>query len=153
MSARVVRGGGRGVLVTELGHLATIRRYYDGRNRGDVELMMSTLDPDVVHYFVIDPPVRAAKALALKWVPFNQEGRVARWSVDHGVEQGDEAVVEWTLLYTQPDRIPSTVVTRGAEWYVFRRGRIFEIRSYELTGERRGELNQYPYVTRGYPNP
>ena len=139
--------------MTEYGHLATIRKYFEGRNRADVEMMMSTFDADITHYFLNDPPVRVAKEIATKWAAFNQEGRTARWTVDHAIEEGDEAVIEWTLVYTRPDRSPPTTVFRGAEWYVFRRGRIFEIRAYELTGERRNELNEYPYITRGYPTP
>ena len=33
-------------------NLATIRKYYDGCNRADIEQMMSTFDPNIVHYFV-----------------------------------------------------------------------------------------------------
>ena len=138
--------------MSENAHLATIRRYYDGCNRGDIELMMSTFTPDVVHYFVEEPPIRGARELANKWAEFQEEGRTARWTVDHGIAQGDEAVIEWTLVYTRPSRTPPSIIVRGAEWYFFRNGRISEIRAYELVdGDHKCELDGFPYADRGYP--
>ena len=133
-------------------HLATIRRYYDGCNTADVELMKSTFTPDVVDYFVEDPPIHGADAVAAYWLPFQDEGRRAVWSVDHGIAEGDEAVIEWTLLYTRPGKDPSTLLFRGAEWYFFREGLIREIRAYEAVGgDHAAELDSYPYAERGYP--
>lgn len=134
-------------------HLATIRKYYDGCNRADVDLMMSTFTPDVVHYFIDEPPVRGARALADKWVGFSKDESVPRWTVDHGIVQGDEAVIEWTLIWTRPHRQTVTVMTRGAEWYFFKEGKICEIRAYEALGpgDRPNELDGFPYAQKGYP--
>lgn len=138
--------------MSESQNLETIRKYYDGCNRGDIDQMMSTFTPDVTHYFVEEPPVHGARELASKWVWFNQEGRVARWTVDHGIAQADEAVIEWTLVFTRPARSPPTIIERGAEWYLFKEGRIAEIRAYELVpGDHKRELDGYPYGPRGYP--
>lgn len=138
--------------MSESQHLDTIRKYYDGCNRGDIDQMMSTFTPDVVHYFVEEPPVRGARELANKWAGFQQEGRVATWTVDHGIAQGDEAVIEWTLVYTRPARSPPTILLRGAEWYFFKDGKIAEIRAYELVpGDHKWELDGFPYAQKGYP--
>jgi ketosteroid isomerase-like protein len=138
--------------MSESTHLETIRRYYDGCNRGDIDQMMSTFTSDVVHYFVEDSPVRGARELADLWAWFNQEGRVARWTVDHEIEQGDEAVIEWTLVWTRPTRSPPTIIQRGAEWYFFRDRKIAEIRAYDLApGDHQWELNGFPYAAKGYP--
>ena len=40
---------------------------------------------------------------------------------------------------------------RGAEWYVFREGKIAELRAYDPIGGGNHELDGYPYVERGYP--
>jgi hypothetical protein len=84
---------------------------------------------------------------------YQSEGRISRWTVDHGIAQGDEAVIEWTLVYTRPISTPHTLIFRGAEWYFFGKdGRISEIRAYELVaGDHPCELDGFPYAERGYP--
>jgi SnoaL-like domain len=134
--------------------LATIKRYYEGCSTANRELMLSTLAPDVVHYFVEDPPIHGADALASKWLEFFGDGRHAEWTVDAAVVEGDQAVIEWTMVYTRPAKSPPIFLIRGAEWYVFRDGLIAEIRAYELVaGEHPHELAGYPYAGRGYPVP
>jgi hypothetical protein len=63
--------------------------------------MRSTLIDDAVHYFVEEPPVIGARAIAEKWLEFFVDGRSAVWTVDHGVASHDEAVIEWTMCYTR----------------------------------------------------
>ncbi len=138
--------------MTESSNLDTIRRYYDGCNRPDIEQMMSCFTPDVVHYFRDSPPVRGARELANLWAGFHKEGVKVRWTVDHGIEQGDEAVIEWSMVHTKAGRTPPTIIIRGAEWYFFRDGKIAEIRAYELVkGDYQEELNGFPYSEKGYP--
>jgi hypothetical protein len=133
-------------------HLGTIRRYYEGCTTASRELMLSTFAPDIVHYFPDSPPIRGAETLANFWLSFFEDGRLAVWSVDHGIVEGDEAVIEWTMLYTRPAKTPPVFIERGAEWYVFRDGLISEIRAYELlAGDHPQELIAYPYAERGYP--
>ncbi len=132
-------------------NLKTVRRYYEGCSTANVELMRSTLEDDAVHYFVEEPPIVGARAIAEKWLEFFVEGRSATWTVDHGIAAGDEAVIEWTMRYTRRPG-EAAQVYRGAEWYVFREGRIAEIRAYELVGgDHPAELAGYPYQERGYP--
>ena len=67
-------------------HLATITRYYEGCSAGDVELMLTTLDADVVHWFLApnpgSAPVRGGEHLARYWRKV--QGMIdARWVVGH----------------------------------------------------------------------
>jgi ketosteroid isomerase-like protein len=147
--------------MTEHPHLATIRKYYEGCNRGDIGLMVSTFTPDVVHYFTDlnrppgkRGPVKGALALAQYWANFQKEGRTTQWTVDHGIVEGDEAVIEWSMRSTGPDEGTRRLL-RGTEWYVFKAGKIAEIRAYyHYTGrEPREELSGFPYAERGYAVP
>jgi hypothetical protein len=72
-----------------------------------------------------------------------------RWTVDHIVASGDEAVIEWTLFWL-PGGQAERVATRGAEWFVLRDGRIAEIRSYYHQQPQTTELDDFPYAQRGY---
>jgi ketosteroid isomerase-like protein len=139
--------------MTEQSHLATIRTYYDGCNRPDLELMESTFTPDVVHYFTNLPPVQGAGTLAHFWADFNAAWQT-HFTVDHGIVEKDEAVVEWTMRCVPPGQSEPELI-RGAEWYQFREGKIAEIRAYYVGHESLGygkyELDGFPYAERGYP--
>lgn len=134
-------------------HIATIRTYYDGCNEGNVEKMMSTLATDVVHYFTGYRAVKGSTELATHWATFQSEGRVTRWTVDHAISEGDEAVIEWTMNMTTTTAAKSASnVVRGTEWYVFKSGKISEIRAYYCwnRGVARSELESFPYSGRAY---
>src|SRR6478736_4463666 len=112
-------------------HLQSIARYYDGCSTGDIPLMLETLHPDVVHFFLApnvgSAPVAGAEHLGRYWRKVH--GLIAPvWSVDHAISEGEETVIEWSMWWT-PQGASERVVTRGAEWFVFREGRIAEIRS------------------------
>jgi hypothetical protein len=77
------------------------------------------------------------------------------WTVDHALVQADEAVIEWTMQWTPPGQKKPQLI-RGAEWYIFRDGRIAEIRAYYLNPRlpymhTSFELEDFPYPKRGYP--
>jgi ketosteroid isomerase-like protein len=130
---------------------ATIGRYYQGCNTGDVELMVSTMTSDVVHYF-LEPGTEAvagAEHLARYWRKVRRmfDGR---WAIDYIFAKGTDAVIEWTLSWTNPET-GARLATRGAEFYVMRDGLIAEIRAYynQLRDADSG-LVGFDYVTRGY---
>ena len=135
--------------------LEVVRRYYEGCNRADEALMMSTFDPQVVHYFTHHVPVRGAAALARYWSGM-QPKIAGHWSLDHGITCGREAVIEWTLRWTPPGE-KRALLMRGAEWYLFRGGLIAEIRAYyanprsPLPSHDDFELLEFPYAERQYP--
>lgn len=116
---------------------------------------MSTLDPEVVHWFLSpnqgSEPVAGAEHLARYWRKVT--GMIApRWVVESICESGEQAVIEWTMWWRSGD-VGERTATRGAEWFVFRHDRIIEIRSYyQLRGET-SELNGFPYAERGYSVP
>ncbi len=129
----------------------TITRYYDGCSTGDVELMLGTLDADVVHWFLAPNPgstaVRGGEHLARYWRKV-QAMIDARWVVDHCLAGDGEAVIEWTMYWTADG---ARVATRGAEWFTFSPdGLITEIRSYYQQRPATTELDGFPYAGRGY---
>jgi ketosteroid isomerase-like protein len=139
-----------------MGALETITRYYDGCSTGDVDLLLGTLDPEVVHRFLApnlgSAPVRGAEHLARYWRKV--AGMIdARWVVDHALVGAGEAVIEWTMFW-RPDGVTGRVATRGAEWFTFAAdGRIREIRSYYQQRPETTELDGFPYLDRGYSVP
>jgi len=145
-----------GAAATENEALAVVKRYFGGCETGDVETIASTLDPDVIHYFLPAdrPPIRGAEHLARFWGKMKRANQ-AHWGVDHAICVGDEVVVEWTLYWTHPGR-GLRLVNRGTDWYIVQHGKIQEIRAYlhfpaaQPLIESDSELNGFPYKDRGY---
>jgi ketosteroid isomerase-like protein len=134
---------------------ALIGRYYEGCSAGDVDLMLTTLHPDVVHWFLApnagSTAVTGAEHLARYW---RKVGRMnsARWVVDSICATPDQAVIEWTMWWL-PEGASERVATRGAEWFTCREGLIHEIRSYYQLRPQTTELDGFPYAARGYSSP
>ena len=135
-------------------YVETIRAYYRGCNTADVALMKSTFTDDVVHYFVDHAPVAGAESLARFWEKVGPRTK-AHWTVDHAIVEDDEAVIEWSMRWT-PLGADREELLRGTEWYLFRDGRIAEIRSYHVNHHLQDpanfELRGFPYASRGYSN-
>jgi len=133
-------------------NIEVVRRYYDGCNSGDLDVLLSTLTPDVVHYFLPPrfPPIRSAEHLARYWRKFKTLLNPI-WSVDHVMAQGDEVVIEWTCIWTPKDT-DKRLLFRGTEWYIMRGSRIAEVRAYFMYDDTRNtEITGFPYLERGYP--
>jgi len=132
-------------------NLEVVRKYFDGCNSGDVEVLMSTLTEDVRHYFLSPsfPPIFNSTHLANYWRKYKQVLDPI-WAIDRLIASGDEVVNEWSCLWTPPDST-RRVMTRGTEWYVMRDGRIAEVRAYfSSDAESNSELASFPYEERGY---
>jgi ketosteroid isomerase-like protein len=132
-------------------NVEVVLRYFDGCTSGDIDVLMSTLAPDVVHYFlpVIHKPIRGAEHLSRYWRKFQQVYSPI-WRIDHTIARGDEVVSEWSCLYTLAAK-QERMMFRGSEWYVMREGRITEVRAYYQYDETRDcELTGFPYGERGY---
>jgi ketosteroid isomerase-like protein len=131
---------------------ALIRRYYDGCSAGDVDLMRSTLHPDVVHWFLApntgSTAVAGAEHLARYWRKVTGMLQ-ARWIVEHICATDEQAVIEWTMWWL-PKGATERVATRGAEWFTGEDGLIREIRSYYQMRTQTTELDGFPYAERGY---
>lgn len=107
--------------------LDVITRYYEGCSTGDVDLMLSTVDAEVVHWFLAPNPgsaaVRGGEHPARYWRKVHHMID-ARWSVDHCLAGEGEAVIEWTMLWRSGGERTETT-----------------------------ELDGFPYAARGYPVP
>jgi ketosteroid isomerase-like protein len=134
---------------TEAENISVVRRYWDGCNSGDLDELLSTLTPDVVHYFLDKkfPPIRGAEHLARYWRKFKLDLDPI-WTLDHVIAHDDEVVTEWSCLCTLPQ---GRVLTHGTEWYIMRDRRIAEVRAYFVVDETtRTGLLGFPYTERGY---
>jgi len=134
---------------------ALISRYYDGCSAGDVDLMLETLHPDVVHWFLApnngSTAVAGAEHLARYWRKVTGMLQ-ARWVVDSICATPEQAVIEWTMWWLPQGGI-ERVPTRGAEWFTGQDGLIREIRSYYQLRPETTELDGFPYAERGYSVP
>jgi len=137
---------------SESDNIAVVLKYFhDGCNSGDLDVLLSTLDPDVVHYFLPArfPPIRGAEHLAKYWRKFKNFLDPV-WRIDHVIGRDDEVVSEWSCLWT-PQGTSRRVMMRGTEWYVMRRGRIAEVRAYYLYDDAADtQLTGFPYTERDY---
>lgn len=133
-----------------MGHLLElVWRYYDACNIADTARLEAAFTSDAVHYFTRLPAVRGAARIAELWAA-TQQRLDARWTVEHGLEAGDEAVIEWTMTWTDPaDAVRR--IDRGTEWYAFEGDRIAEIRAYHHSdaANRSGDLLGFDHAGRG----
>ncbi len=135
----------------EARNISVVRKYFDGCNSGDMDELLSTLDPEVIHYFLPQQfkPIRGAEHLAKYWRKF----RVIlnpTWKIDHIIAQGNEVVSEWSCLWT-PEGTNLRLMMRGSEWYIMREDRIAEVRAYFGYSDKSDtELTAFPYGSRGY---
>jgi len=135
----------------ETANISVVLKYFDGCNSGDLDVLLSTLDPDVVHYFLPArfPPIHGAEHLAKYWRKFRNVLNPV-WRIDHIMGRDDEVVSEWSCLRT-PQGTSRRVVMRGTEWYVMREERIAEVRAYFLYDDSADtQLAGFPYSARDY---
>ncbi|MGZ5321272.1 MAG: nuclear transport factor 2 family protein [Solirubrobacterales bacterium] len=127
-----------------------MRSYYAALNSGDVELIASHFSDDAVHYYTRLGPHEGANAIAgnARWAIDNLDGQ---WWYEHGLAHGDEAVIEWTMTWRDPES-GERRLNRGTEWFRLRDGRIAEVRAYHH-GDRAnpsGDLLGFDFGSRGY---
>jgi len=132
-------------------NVSVVLKYFEGCNSGDLNALLSTLDPEVVHYFLPArfPPIRGAEHLARYWRKFKSLLNPV-WRIDRIICQDDEVVSEWSCLWT-PQGTSRRLMMRGTEWYVMREGRIAEVRAYFLYEDAAAtQLAGFPYSERDY---
>ena len=130
---------------------SVVLEYFDGCNTGDLDDLLSTLDPDVVHFFLPEQfkPIRGAQHLAKYWRKFKIHLNPL-WKIDHIIVQVNEVVSEWSCLWTS-EVTDSRVMMRGSEWYLMREHKIAEVRAYfGYSDKTNTELTGFPYGARGY---
>ena len=127
-----------------------IRRYYDALNTGDPDRVASYFTEDAVHYYTRLGPYRGARTIGehTQWAVENLEGQ---WFVENGIEEGDQACIEWTMTWRDP-KSGDRRLDRGSEWFLFRDGRIAEVRAYFHSDHknRSGDLLGFDHAGRGY---
>jgi ketosteroid isomerase-like protein len=127
-----------------------VRSYYEALNSGDAERVASHFTEDATHYYTrLDPHMGAATIGEMtKWAVENIE---ARWFIENAIEDGDQAVIEWTMTWRHAES-GEPRLDRGTEWFLFRDGRIAEIRAYYHSGpkNRQGNLLGFDHAGRGY---
>ncbi len=133
--------------------IETVERYFKGCNTADTGLMMSTFKDDVRAYWFGIPKIVGSQNLAAFWAELH-EATGARWTVDHGLAYENEAVVEWSMLGTPPERTAEDL-WRGTDWFIFEGGLIQEIRQYhpvhDLQPGQDVDLMGFSYLDRDYP--
>ena len=136
---------------TEAKHIDVVRKYFAGCQTGDLETLLSTLAPDVVHYFLPSrfAAIKGAEQLAKYWCKYKLALNPV-WSIDHIVARDDEVVSEWSCIWTSR-KTQRRLMLRGSEWYVMRGGKIAEVRAYFMSADdAHRELAGFPYGERGY---
>ena len=112
--------------------------------------MASHFTDDATHYYTRLGPHEGASAIGAntKWAVENMDGQ---WWLEHGIEAGDEAVIEWTMTWCDP-KSGEKRLNRGTEWFRLRDGKIAEVRAYHH-GDRKnpeGNLLGFDHAERGH---
>ena len=133
-----------------MSHLDHIRSYYDALNTGDPDLVASHFTDDAVHYYTRLGPHEGAERIGQN-SKLGVEQIDGQWYLEHGIEQGDEAVIEWTMTWRDP-RSGDKRLDRGTEWFLMRAGKIAEVRAYHHGGKKnpQGDLLGFDHAGRGY---
>jgi ketosteroid isomerase-like protein len=131
-------------------NLDQVRSYYEALNTGDVELIASHFTDDAVHYYTRLGPHEGAKAIGenAKWGVEQADGQ---WFMESGIEQDDEACIEWTMTWRDP-KSGEKRINRGAEFFRLRDGKICEVRAYHHGDKKnpQGDLVGFDHKGRGY---
>lgn len=136
---------------SEARNLDVIRKYYDGCNSGDLGDLLSTLAPDVCHYFLPAsfPPVKGAEHLVRHLRKYKQVLNPG-WAIDRIIARDDEAVSEWSCIWSPPGS-QERFMNRGAEWYIMRNAKIPEVRAYFIADPTSSiELATFAYAERNH---
>lgn len=126
-----------------------VRSYYRALNTGDADLVASHFTDDAVHYYTRLGPHRGREiAENARWGVETVDGQ---WHLENGIEQDDQACIEWTMTWRDP-KSGEKRINRGAEFFRFRDGKISEIRAYHH-GDRKnptGDLLGFDHKGRGH---
>ncbi|HWT93128.1 MAG TPA: nuclear transport factor 2 family protein [Solirubrobacteraceae bacterium] len=112
-----------------MSQLDRVRAYYADCNTGDADAVARHFTDDAEHLFTRLPPLRGARAIADQTARAVEHAQ-ATWEVEHGIEAGDEAVIEFLNCWTDL-RSGERRTIRGTEWFRFAPdGRIAQVRAY-----------------------
>ena len=121
-----------------------VKSYYAVINTGDVDAIAAHFTDDAVHYYTRMAPHRGREiAERAAWAVNNIE---AEWSMYNGIDDGEQAVIEWAMKWRHPET-KELKLDRGTEWFLFRDGKICEVRAYY---NRSGDLIEFDHAGRGH---
>jgi ketosteroid isomerase-like protein len=121
-----------------------VKSYYAVLNSGDVDAVAAHFTDDAVHYYTRRAPDRGRKiAERAVWAVKNME---AEWSMYNGIDNGEQAVIEWAMKWRHPET-KELKLDRGTEWFLFRDGKICEVRAYY---NRSADLIEFDHAGRGH---
>lgn len=127
-----------------------VRSYYEALNSGDAARVAAHFTDDATHYYTRLEPHQGAETIGqmTEWAVANIE---ANWKVENAIEEGDQAVIEWTMTWRHAES-GEPRLDRGTEWFLFRDGKIAEIRAYYHGGpkNRQGNLLGFDHAGRGH---
>ena len=133
-----------------MSHIDHIRSYYAALNRGDAEEVASHFTEDATHYYTRLDPHRGAATIGqmTEWAVKNID---AQWYMENAIEEGDQAVIEWTMTWRQAES-GEPRLDRGTEWFQFRDGKIAEVRAYHHGNHKNphGNLLGFDHGGRGH---
>jgi ketosteroid isomerase-like protein len=128
-----------------------VRSYYESLNTGDADAVAAHFTDDAVHYYTRREPQFGARTIAEN-AALGVEHLNAVWTLEHAVEGEDEVAIEWSMAFDHP-RTGERCLDRGAEFLVFRDGRICEVRAYYHGGvpaNLSGDLVGFDHAARGH---
>ena len=127
-----------------------IRSYYAALNTGDAEAVASHFTDDATHYYTRLGPHEGAETIG-QMTDLAVKSIEAQWFVENAIEEGDQAVIEWTMTWRDP-KSGEKRLDRGTEWFLFRDGLIAEVRAYHHGGPKNpsGDLLGFDHAGRGY---
>jgi len=127
-----------------------VRSYYEALNSGDAERVAAHFTADATHYYTRLDPHSGAETIGqmTEWAVANIK---ANWKVENGIEEGDQAAIEWTMTWNHLES-GEPRLDRGTEWFLFRDGKIAEIRAYYHSSaqNRQGNLLGFDHAGRGH---
>lgn len=127
-----------------------IRSYYEALNSGDAERVAAHFTEDATHYYTRLGPHEGAETIG-QMTDLAVKSIEAQWFVENAIEEGDQAAIEWTMTWRDP-KSGEKRLDRGTEWFLFRDGRIAEVRAYHHGGPKNpsGDLLGFDHEGRGY---
>ena len=127
-----------------------VQGYYEALNTGDADKVAAFFTDDATHYYTRLGPHEGARAIA-DHAQLGVEQIDGQWHMYNGIEEGDQAVIEWAMTWRHPET-GERRLDRGSEWFLFRDGLIAEVRAYFHGGRRNrsGDLIGFDHAGRGH---
>ncbi len=131
-------------------HVDHVRSYYEALNSGEAERVAAHFTDDATHYYTRLGPHEGAGTIG-QMTDLAVKSIGAQWFVENAIEEGEQAVIEWTMTWRDP-KSGEKRLDRGAEWFLFRDGKIAEVRAYHHGGPKNpsGDLLGFDHEGRGY---